>query len=102
MILRSLSTLNYRNLEPGKLELRAGLTAIVGGNGQGKTNVLEAIFLCLTGVLDVSRVETTIKIGEREAHIGAELEREDGVSKLEVGLAPGKKLARVDGARLHR
>jgi DNA replication and repair protein RecF len=100
VILRSLSTLNYRNLEPGKLDLRAGLTAIVGGNGQGKTNVLEAIFLCLTGVLDVSRVETTIKIGEREAHIGAELEREDGVTKLEVGLAPGKKLARVDGARV--
>ena len=100
MILRSLQTLNYRNLEAAKLEFPSGVTVIVGGNAQGKTNVLEAAFLCLTGVLEVSKVETVIRLGEREAFVGAELMRQDGMSKLEVGLGKGKKLAKVDGARV--
>jgi DNA replication and repair protein RecF len=100
MILRSLQTLNYRHLEAGKLEFPLGLIAVVGGNAQGKTNLLEAAFVCLTGVLEVSRVETVIRLGEHEAFVGAELEREDGITKLEVGLAKGKKLAKVDGVRV--
>jgi DNA replication and repair protein RecF len=100
VILRSLQTLHYRNLESGRLSFRGGVTGIVGGNGQGKTNVLESAFPALTGVLDVSRVETVIRLGETEAFVGAEVERDDGITKLEVGLAPGKKLAKVDGARV--
>ncbi len=100
MILRSLQTLNYRNLESGRLVFHGGVTGIVGGNGQGKTNVLESAFLVLTGVLDVSRVETVIRLGETQGFIGAEVERDDGITRLEVGLAPGKKLAKVDGARV--
>ena len=100
MILRSLQVLNYRNLESQKLEFAPGLTGIVGGNGQGKTNVLEAAFLALTGVLEVSKLETVIRLGEREAHVAAMLERDDGLTKLEVGLAPGSRVARVDGVRV--
>jgi DNA replication and repair protein RecF len=97
VLLRSLSTLNFRNLNAGKLEFKSGITAIVGGNGMGKSNVLEAIFLCLTGVLDVNKLETVVQLGEKEAFVGAEVEREDGMTKLEVGLAPSKKRAKVDG-----
>ena len=100
VILRAVQLLNYRNLDSGRVSFSAGLTGVVGGNGQGKTNIQEAIFLALTGVLDVSRIETAIKLGEKEAFIGVELEREDGLTKLEVGLAPGKKLAKVDGNRV--
>ena len=100
VILRSLQTLNYRNLEATRVLFRGGVTAIVGGNGQGKTNVLEAAFLALTGVLDVNRVETVIRLGETEGFVGAEVERDDGITKVEVGLAPGKKLAKVDGVRV--
>ncbi len=63
----------------------------------GKSNLLEAIFLCLTGVVEVSKLETVVQLGEKEAFVGAEVEREDGLTKLEVGLAPGKKRAKVDG-----
>ena len=98
MLLRSLSTLNFRNLKAGKLEFGSGITAIIGGNGMGKSNLLEAIFLCLTGVLEVSKLETVVQLGEKEAFVGAEVERDDGLTKLEVGLAPGKKRAKVDGA----
>ncbi len=100
MILRAVQLLNYRNLVSNRVTFAPGLTGVVGGNGQGKTNLQEAIFVALTGVLEVSRIETAIKLGETEAFIGVELEREDGVTRLEVGLAPGKKLAKVDGNRV--
>jgi DNA replication and repair protein RecF len=100
VLLRSLQLLHYRNLESAKLEFSGGLTGIVGGNGMGKSNLLEAAFLALTGVLEVSKLETVVRLGEKEAFVGAELERDDGTTKLEVGLAPGKKLAKVDGARV--
>ncbi len=100
MLLRSLQVLHYRNLESAKLEFKGGVTGIVGGNGMGKSNLLEAAFLVLTGVLEVSKLEHVVRLGEKEAFVGAELERDDGITRLEVGLAPGKKLAKVDGARV--
>jgi DNA replication and repair protein RecF len=100
MVLRQLSVLNYRNLEAAQITFPDGVTAVTGGNAQGKTNLLEAIYLVLTGVLTASRLEAVVRIGESEAHVGAVLEREDGSSRMEVGLAPGRRVARVDGGRV--
>ena len=43
MLLRSLQLGDFRSYESAELEFGPGLTAIVGENGQGKTNLLEAI-----------------------------------------------------------
>lgn len=45
MILQSLNILNYRNIREGSLEFAPKLNCFVGLNGQGKTNVLDAIYL---------------------------------------------------------
>ena len=45
MILRSLHILNYRNIREASLEFGDKLNCFVGLNGQGKTNVLDAIYL---------------------------------------------------------
>ena len=45
MILQSLNILNYRNIREASLEFRPKLNCFVGLNGQGKTNVLDAIYL---------------------------------------------------------
>ena len=45
MILRSLNILNYRNIREASLEFSPKLNCFVGLNGQGKTNVLDAIYL---------------------------------------------------------
>ncbi len=100
VILRAVHLLHYRNLDAARLSITPGLTGVVGSNGQGKTNLLEGIYLALTGILNVSRIETAITLGQHEGFVGVELEREDGLTRLEVGLAPGKKLARVDGNRV--
>ena len=45
MILQSLNILNYRNIREASLEFGDKLNCFVGLNGQGKTNVLDAIYL---------------------------------------------------------
>lgn len=45
MILQSLNILNYRNIREASLEFSPKLNCLVGLNGQGKTNVLDAIYL---------------------------------------------------------
>lgn len=48
MILLSLSTRKFRNLEPARLEFHPSGNVFVGPNGQGKTNYLEAIYVLAT------------------------------------------------------
>ena len=45
MILQSLNIINYRNIREASLEFSPKLNCLVGLNGQGKTNVLDAIYL---------------------------------------------------------
>ena len=45
MILTQLNILNYRNIREASLEFAPKLNCFVGLNGQGKTNVLDAIYL---------------------------------------------------------
>jgi len=45
MTLQSLNILNYRNIREASLEFAPKLNCFVGLNGQGKTNILDAIYL---------------------------------------------------------
>ena len=74
MRLDRLSLHRFRSYESAELELAPGLTALVGRNGQGKTNVIEAIaYLAIMGL-----------------GLGAYLTQVDGVSYIEF-IAPGKQ-----------
>lgn len=101
MILSRLNVLHYRNLKDETIVFRPGLCAVSGGNAQGKTNLLEAINLVLTGRLDAPSLDTVIAFGDTEAFVGATLERADGVSELSVGLGRGRRVAKLDGARVN-
>lgn len=45
MILRELNILNWKNIREAELSLSDKLNCLVGLNGQGKTNVLDAVYL---------------------------------------------------------
>ena len=51
MRLLSLEVQNYRNIRAARLEPGRELTVICGNNGQGKTNLLEAIWLLTGGII---------------------------------------------------
>lgn len=73
---------NFRNLQSGELVPQAGLNAIVGPNAQGKTNLLEAIYLALGGELR-SGLQDRVAFGQNEAWLHAEIETQFGPSRLD-------------------
>ena len=70
MILRKLTILNYKNIREATLELSPKMNCFIGANGAGKTNVLEAIFLCALGRSHrTSRDAELIRMGEMEGMV---------------------------------
>ncbi len=77
MRVESLATLGFRNLDDGVLELGAGVTLLHGPNGAGKTNLLEALYMALTGRSCRTRAEReTIAFGQPLARAEVALDDE--------------------------
>lgn len=51
---------HYRNLSDGEIEFGPGLNFVVGRNGQGKTNLLEAMYFCRFGRSFRAQVDTEL------------------------------------------
>lgn len=96
----ALSTLNYRNLLPDTLTFPVGLVSIYGENGAGKTNLLEAAYLALTGQMNASRIEHLITAGEEEGYIRADLQQGGSLTVREVGLGKTRRFLKADGVRV--
>jgi len=70
MYIRELSLQNFRNYNYLNLRLHPGINVFVGDNAQGKTNVLESIYLCATARSHRTNQEReVIRWDETEAHI---------------------------------
>ena len=44
MILNSINILNYKNIAEAQLQFSPKLNCLIGNNGMGKTNILDAIY----------------------------------------------------------
>jgi len=79
MLVRSLQLVDFRNYAEASLQFESGTTAIVGDNGQGKTNLAEALAYLAT--LDSFRgapSEALIRAGADSAVVRAEVRHDDG------------------------
>jgi DNA replication and repair protein RecF len=71
MFIRALSLRDFRSWEHAELELSPGRTVFLGSNGNGKTNLLEAIgYLATLGSHRVAADAPLIRIGTERARIG--------------------------------
>ena len=87
MKIKQLKLKNYRNYESLELELDDSTNIFYGDNAQGKTNILEAIYLCGTtkshrGTKD----RDLIRFGEEESHIESIVEKNDVPFKIDIHL----------------
>jgi DNA replication and repair protein RecF len=92
---------SYADLE---LPLEAGVTAFVGRNGQGKTNLVEAIdYLSRLGSHRVASDAPLIRIGAEQAVVRAAVVKDGRTAVLEVELNPGRaNRARINRSQLPR
>ena len=81
-----------------RLEPRERFNIFVGDNGQGKTNLLEAIFVVAAlRSFRTSRLADLIAFGRGEAKLGARVHKDELARVYEVDLAPGTRKVRLDG-----
>lgn len=90
MQIESLKATNYRNLSHVKTEFAPGINILYGGNGAGKTNLLEAIFvLCLGRSQRGAGDAIMLKQGEEVYRIEGRITREDVVDEVAVAYQRG-------------
>ena len=99
MFVSALSLTDFRSWSQLDLELGPGPTALVGSNGQGKTNIVEAVLYVAT--LESHRVATDaplVRQGAERAVVRARIERDERTAMVELEINPGK----ANRARINR
>ncbi|WP_242119629.1 DNA replication/repair protein RecF [Aestuariivivens sediminicola] len=92
MILKSLSLINYKNLDNRSFNFNEKINCIVGNNGIGKTNILDAIYHLSFGKSYFNPVATqNIKHGEDFFVIQGDYIKNDLPEKVVISLKKGQK-----------
>jgi DNA replication and repair protein RecF len=87
MFVKKVRLTNFRNYKNAEVELSQGVNLLHGSNGQGKTNLVEAVnFFASLSSHRVSGTAPLIKQGEQTAIISVELAHEDRELLLEFEL----------------
>ncbi len=104
MRISSLSLRDFRNHEHLDLTFPAGVTTIIGRNGRGKTNIVEAInYLAILGSHRVSTDAPLIRHGKESAHVVATVVKDDRSATIEIDINDNKtNQVQLNGAALRR
>jgi DNA replication and repair protein RecF len=90
-----------RNLKGVRLELPAGLTVIAGANGQGKTSLLEAVYVLATGrSFRTRRLDELVSWQGGPLRVAGAVESRAGRAELAVLVEPGSRRLLADGREL--
>jgi DNA replication and repair protein RecF len=96
MILRSLTTQAFRNLADAETDFHPQANIVVGRNGQGKTNLLEAIyFMATTKSFRTTRIASVFRHDAPSVFVSGVVERDGLERTLSVGLETGEAKKRV-------
>lgn len=91
MIIKSIELQNFRNYEALNLSFDAGTNILYGDNAQGKTNILESVYMSgTTKSHKGSRDREMIRFGEKEAHIRTVVERQNREYQIDMHLKQSK------------
>ena len=90
---------NYSNLE---ISLGKGINIFYGNNAQGKTNILEAIFLCSIGrSFRTNKEKELIQFGEDFATVQLDFAKKDREGSVKYTINPKKSIT-VNGVKIKR
>lgn len=104
MIIKALELNQFRNYEQLELSFDAGTNILYGDNAQGKTNILEAIYLSATTKSHKgSKDKEMIQFGKEEAHIRTILLKNDLEQRIDMHLRSSRtKGIAIDGSKIKK
>ena len=98
--IESVQVRSFRNLDAVDVELGPRFNVIAGDNGQGKTNLLEAVYVLATSKsFRCSKMTDVVAFAGDLASVRGRIE-EDGDRRVQsVGIRAGARLVRIDDKR---
>lgn len=91
MHVRHLTLKDFRSYPSAELALTPGVTTLVGRNGQGKTNLVEAIgYLATLGSHRVATDQPLVRFGAAQAIVRGAVVRDDREVMVELEITPGR------------
>ncbi len=104
MYVESLSLNKYRNYDALSMTFDKNINILYGDNAQGKTNILESIYMASTTKSHRgSKDREIIKLGEEESHIRLCIKKSDISHRIDMHLRKNKnKGVAIDGVTIRR
>ena len=104
MKIESIKLENFRNYQELQLSLDGGTNLFYGDNAQGKTNILESVYLCgTTKSHRGSKDREMILFGQDEAHIRMNLSKNGILYRIDMHLKKNKaKGIAINGIPIHK
>lgn len=91
MFVSHLSLTDFRSYSQLELSLKAGQNIFVGENGEGKTNIIEALmYLALLSSHRISSDQPLVRLGSERAYIRAKIESSDRTTLVELEINAAK------------
>jgi DNA replication and repair protein RecF len=101
---RRLELLDFRSYLRAELDLPRGVSVLVGPNGRGKTNVLEALHRVAVGTSHrIAGDAPLVRDGRSEAIVRTSIVSDDGQARqVDIRIGSGRTQAKVDGQPVRR
>lgn len=87
MIIKNIKLKNFRNYKELSIDLYKNINILHGRNAQGKTNLLEAVYLCCVGKSLRGKDKELIKQGENESYVYVQANKDYGNYSVEIYLS---------------
>ena len=103
MYIKSLEISNFRNIEKMNLEFDKRVNIFIGKNAQGKTSILESLYvLAFTKSCKGFYEDELIKKGKDFFRVKGVLKKRNIKKRLEVAYKKDKKVTKIDGSEVNR
>ena len=102
MWIKKIKINNFRNYKSQEINLEKNINIFYGENAQGKTNIIEAIFLSSMGKsFRAKKDKEMIMLGEEKSNIEIEYEKTDRDGKIKIELG-NKKILYINGIKIKK
>lgn len=92
MIIKNITLVDYRNIEKLNIDLSPNVNLFYGDNAQGKTNILESMYMCATGRSQRTHIsKELIRFGCQSAHIQLMVSKGSFTDKINIHIKPNNK-----------
>ena len=102
MWIKNIKINNFRNYNKEEIKLEENINIFYGENAQGKTNIIEAIFLCSMGKsFRAKKDKEMINLNFENAQIEIEYQKLDRDGKIKIDLG-SKKIVHINGVKIKK